>query len=205
MEGLSSELSRRTRKRERTRREIYDAAMELFSKHSYESVTIDAICEAADVGRSTFFLHFPVKAALLVEFSRRISQDFVAAQKLSASAGETMIALVREIGARIEAQRESMLAMIREFMLTPEAISHSRENDRELSDLIESIVRRGQATGEFSTRIHPRLATGSILLTAASILCGWVFGDEPIGADEVLRQYLEMIFHGLGGQLPDKL
>src|SRR6266481_2225690 len=103
---------RRTRKRERTRREIYDAAMELFAHRSYESVTIDMICEAADVGRSTFFLHFPVKAALLGEFSRRLAEDFSAGLKhhAGASTGEILIALIREIGRRIEAQRETMLA-----------------------------------------------------------------------------------------------
>ncbi|HYB90409.1 MAG TPA: TetR/AcrR family transcriptional regulator [Candidatus Binataceae bacterium] len=201
----TAQTDRRTRKRERTRQEIYDAAMDLFAKHSYESVTIDMICEAADVGRSTFFLHFPAKAGLLIEFSRRLADDFSAAQKKNASAGETLIALVREISARIEAQHELMLAMFREFILTPEAIKRTREKDRELFELIESILWRGQKAGEFSNRIHPRLATGSILSTAAAILSGLVFGDEPVSMEQILPQYLEMIFHGLGGELPDKL
>jgi len=198
------QTDRRTRKRERTRREIYDAAMELFAHSSYESVTIEMICEAADVGRSTFFLHFPVKAALLGEFSRRLAEDFSAGLEhlKQATAGEILIALISEIGRGIEAQRETMLAMMREFTLTPEAIVHSREKERALPDLIESLVRRGQEEGEFSSRIDPRLATGSILSTASAILCGWVFEDQQIATEEVLRQYLEMIFHGLGGQLP---
>ena len=92
--------------------------------------------------------------------------------------------------------------MMREFTLSPEAIVHSQQKERALPDLIEAIVRRGQREGEFSSRIHPRLATGSILSTAAAILCGWVFADQQIAPKEVLGQYLEMIFHGLGAQVP---
>lgn len=63
-----------------------------------------------------------------------------------ASAGEVLIALIREIGRRIEAQRETMLAMMREFFHTPEAIVHSHEKERALPDLIENLVRRGFET-----------------------------------------------------------
>lgn len=195
---------RRMRKKQRTRREIYDAAIELFARHGYEPVTIEMICDAADVGRSTFFLHFPAKAALLDEFSRRLAEDFAAGLEHAphATAGEALVALVREIGGRIEAQRQSMLAMIREFMLTPAAIEHSSKQEGSLFDLFEKIVRRGQETGEFSSRVHPRLATATILSTAASILCGLVFQERDIEPEEVLRQYLEMIFSGLGASAP---
>ena len=197
---------RRTRKKERTRRDIYDAAMELFARNGYEAVTIEMICEAADVGRSTFFLHFPAKAALLGEFSRRLAEDFAANldNRHRASAGEELVALIREIGGRIEAQRESMLAMIREFLLTPEAIEHSRRQERALPDLFEEIVRRGQRSGEFNKRVSARLATGTIMSVASSILCGWVFGDEPVKPEEIMRQYLEMVFHGLAAELPER-
>ena len=68
--------TRRDRKKERTRREIYEAAMRLFARSGFGAVTIAEICEAADVGRGTFFLHFPSKAALLYEFNQRVAEDF---------------------------------------------------------------------------------------------------------------------------------
>ena len=203
-EAALLQSSRRVRKKERTRGEIYDAAMNLFARHGYESVTVEMICEAADVARSTFFIHYPAKAALIGEFSRRLSHDFVIGLEHAGrtSAAEELVALVQEIGRRIEAQRQSMLAMIREFILTPAAIEHTRDRERALPDLIEGIVRRGQRSGEFSSRIHPRLATAAILSIASSILSGWVFEDRDIAPGEILRQYLETIFQGLGGKIP---
>ena len=69
----SAEPSRRARKKERTRREIYQAAMDLFAARGFDAVTVEQICEAADVARGTFFLHFPTKSALLFEFNRAVA------------------------------------------------------------------------------------------------------------------------------------
>jgi AcrR family transcriptional regulator len=53
--------SRRARKKERTRRDIFAAAMDLFVARGFEAVTIDDICRAADVARGTFFCISPRK------------------------------------------------------------------------------------------------------------------------------------------------
>ena len=208
MPELQTEVTdRRTRKKQRTRREIYDAAMVLFAKHGYEPVTIDMICNAADVGRSTFFLHFPAKAALVSEFSRRLAEDFAAELEDNppSSAVEALVGLIRKMGQRFQAHQSYMLAMFREFIMTPAAIVHSRVEERALPDLFEKIIERGQRSGEFSNRIHPRLATEAILSTAGAILYGWVFGDAPIDPSEIEAQYLEMIFHGLRTDIPSTL
>jgi AcrR family transcriptional regulator len=68
--------SRRERKKERTRQEVYAAAMKLFAERSYHQVTVEEICEEADVARTTFFAHFPSKSALLLEYSRIVATCF---------------------------------------------------------------------------------------------------------------------------------
>ena len=52
--------------------------MELFAVRGFEAVTIEAICEAADVARATFFLHFPTKASLLHEWNCQVAAEFSA-------------------------------------------------------------------------------------------------------------------------------
>src|SRR5713226_4310162 len=64
--------SRRERKKERTRQEIYRAAMELFVARGFDTVTVEDICDAADVAKGTFFLHFPTKDALLLEYGEQV-------------------------------------------------------------------------------------------------------------------------------------
>lgn len=59
---------RNTRKRQRTRDHLAQAAAALFEKHGYEAITMEQIAAAADVARGTLYNHFPVKEAVLAHW-----------------------------------------------------------------------------------------------------------------------------------------
>jgi AcrR family transcriptional regulator len=191
-------LSRRDRKKERTRREIYDAAMRLFARAGFGAVTIADICEEADVGRGTFFLHFPTKSALLLEFNQRVADDFrETLAEPRTSAREELCALVERMSVELVAQAEIMTAMLAEFFASPEALAAASEHGTALPELVGEIIRRGQERGEFSGRLDPRLAGASFFATAGAIISGKVFGDAELSPQEIHRQFLQITFSGL--------
>src|SRR3990170_9066515 len=57
--------TRRERKKEETRRRIFDAALALFNEKGFEATTIDDITARADVAKGTFFNYFPRKEAVI--------------------------------------------------------------------------------------------------------------------------------------------
>ena len=57
--------SLRDRKRDRTRKALIDAAVELFERNGYHDTTIADIAAAADIGTRTFFGYFASKEELL--------------------------------------------------------------------------------------------------------------------------------------------
>jgi len=189
--------TRRDRKKERTRRDIYEAAMALFAKSGFEAVTIADICRAADVGRGTFFFHFPNKAALLYEFNRRVAEDFRAAlPEPRGSAQDELSALVERMSVELVAQSEIMTAMLAEFFASPEALAaHAR--DDALPVLVTEIILRGQELGEFDGAIDARLAAASFLATAGAIVSGRVFRAGDLTPQEINRQFLQLTFSGL--------
>lgn len=63
------EPDRRERKKKALKQHIYNCALELFMKNGYENTTVDEIAEAADIGRATFFNHYPVKEDVLHEIA----------------------------------------------------------------------------------------------------------------------------------------
>lgn len=189
--------TRRDRKKERTRREIYEAAMDLFARSGFASVTIADICKAADVGRGTFFFHFPSKAALLYEFNRRVAEEFRASlAEPRGSAREELRALVERISVELVSQAEIMTAMLAEFFASPEALAASPREDA-LPVLVTEIVLRGQERGEFDAGIDARLAAASFLSTAAAILSGRVFRPGELTPEQINRQFLQLTFSGL--------
>lgn len=193
-------LSRRDRKKARTRGDIYETAMELFSQNGFAAVTISQICEAADVGRGTFFLHFPSKAALLYEFNERVAEEF--AEQIStsrSSANEQLRALVEKMGTELAARSEIMAAMLAEFFTSPETMALASQHGAALADLVTGIIERGQADGEFDPTLDARLAAASFLSTAAAFISVKVIGGISTLSDvEIQRQFLQLTFHGLG-------
>lgn len=192
--------TRRARKKERTRREIFGAAMELFAARGFEAVTIEAICAAADVARATFFLHFPSKAALLWEWNRQVADEFRAGlgEPRDGAVAE-LRALVEHISAKLLAQADVMAGLLREFFATPPAADADGDGDRQLSALVEELVRRGQKRGELRRSIDPRLAVAMLLSTAGAILAGNVWKPGELDPAAMRAQFYEVVFNGLTG------
>src|SRR4051794_31697268 len=67
--------SRRTIKKERTRRHIIEAAIELFARDGIDAVTVDQLAAAADVGKGTVYNYFHTKEDIVVAFLADVEQQ----------------------------------------------------------------------------------------------------------------------------------
>src|SRR5690242_21708947 len=80
---MAEPVDRRTRKKQRTRLAIQDAAFDLFAERGYRDTTINAIADRADVAPRTVTVHFPTKEELLFDvqpFTLRGLVDALAAR-----------------------------------------------------------------------------------------------------------------------------
>jgi len=66
-------LKKPDRRTERTRKALISAFVHLILTHGYTNVSVEDIAEHADIGRSTFYLHFKSKEHLLRECVKRPS------------------------------------------------------------------------------------------------------------------------------------
>jgi AcrR family transcriptional regulator len=74
----NQENRRSDRRTLRTRRQLRDALLNLVLEKGYDSVTIEDITERADLGRTTFYLHYHDKEELLLESIDSISEELMA-------------------------------------------------------------------------------------------------------------------------------
>lgn len=65
----------------RTRRALQNALIQLILEQGYDNVTIEEITERADLGRTTFYLHFNDKEDLLMQAIDTICEDFIQEHK----------------------------------------------------------------------------------------------------------------------------
>lgn len=66
---------RTDRRVNRTRRQLREALMGLILEKGYDTITIEEITERADLGRTTFYLHYRDKEALLLESLEQIAEQ----------------------------------------------------------------------------------------------------------------------------------
>lgn len=82
----------RERKKERTRRRIEQAALELFAARGYDAVTVNEIAAAADVAKATLFTYFPTKESLVLE---GVGDDDLAGVVAGRAAGQSPLDALR--------------------------------------------------------------------------------------------------------------
>lgn len=74
----SLQPSLRSRKKQRTRQEIADAALLLFAKRGFDAVTVADIARAADVSEQTVYNYFKTKESLVFDEDEAFEARFVA-------------------------------------------------------------------------------------------------------------------------------
>ena len=190
--------SRRARKKERTRRDIFTAAMRLFVARGFDAVTIDDICAAADVARGTFFLHFPTKDALLSEYGAEVTAELaVRIGRETDDAAATLRRALRFLAARAVGNAEMVHLMVREAMARPIVLADTTEQSRGLVELLAGVVRRGQCSGELRREIDPVIAAAVLVSSYMAIVGEWARQAGKLRLRPALEQALDVVLRGL--------
>jgi AcrR family transcriptional regulator len=71
-----NDVGLRARKMARTRDQIADAALKLFSERGYEATTLEEVAERADVHKRTLLRYFPTKAHLVLHRQYAALEEF---------------------------------------------------------------------------------------------------------------------------------
>lgn len=198
LEVTEVRATRRARKKERTRAQIYAAAMELFVARGFDAVTIDEICAAADVARGTFFLHFPTKDALLGEYGRQALAELVPLiDAATGSAADTLERALTFLAERATRHAAVVRLVVHHTARSAVAIDDTTAAGRDMTDVFAAIIRRGQRAGELRRSVEPMLA-GAVLASAYLAIAGeWARHKDAPDLALLVRQALDLILRGL--------
>jgi AcrR family transcriptional regulator len=195
----SPETSLRARQKRRTRDRIYDAAVELFATRPYGEVTVEEICERAEVGRATFFRFYGSKAGLLGEFSQRLADQI--ARRLDespdASATDQLWTVQDELTTAWGLSAPSTREMAREWIRNATASELSDVAPPELLALVADIVREGQESGEFARSYEPDFVAWIVLTALSSVTAGWLDSGDDESLVKGTRDAVSFLLTGL--------
>ena len=172
--------------------------MNLFLRRGFEAVTIEEICEAADVARATFFLHFPAKDALLTEYGIRANLALAELIRDShGSATATLKAALKMLAERAMQQPEVVRLHVRELLSRPPMFLESHQEREDLVSLLAAVIGRGQAAGEFRRKIEPALAAVALCATYFALIYEWARRGGKLDIESAIAQTLDIVLNGL--------
>ncbi len=195
---MQDNLSRRERKKQRTRQRLMGAALRLFQEQGYDDTTVGQIAEAADVAKSTFFNYFETKEAILpalVEWQLQQLEE----------------ALLPERGAPASpvARIKLALCLVAENPLTDPPLAgrlfvagmRRRETHPGLAllNLFSEQVCQAQAAGEICTDLDPIYLGGLIRALFFQQLMMWHHGYCPLPLPELLCATVDLLMDGVAG------
>ncbi|MHB1487799.1 MAG: TetR/AcrR family transcriptional regulator [Acidimicrobiales bacterium] len=193
-----STSSLRMRNKRRTRDRIYEAAINLFAERPYAEVTIEEICQLADVGRATFFRFYGTKAGLLTEFNDRIIDRLEKRIEMIADGSPTdqLWAVQDEITTAWGLTSPATREMAREWIRNATAAELSEGGSTpELVALVADVVRGGQRSGEFTDRHEADFIAWMIVSALSATTADWLgAGDDDAfvhGAHDVISFMLD--------------
>ena len=173
------------RRSQRTRHALREALIQLIGERGWDAVAVQDLCERANVGRSTFYSHFPNKDALLLG---------------------GLEDLRAEIGRQARSQASSSRLSTSGFRFSLGLIEHAHQQRRVFRGLIgrrsgyvvqqrfrEMVVRLVTDELPVSTGKLPRAAVARALAAAfVELLAWWVEQRSPMPPAEPALRFDEL-------------
>lgn len=140
------------------KREILATGKSLFFKHGFKRVTIEEICEAADVSKMTYYKYFSNKMDLVKKIMKDTMEEAVAEYK---SIMKSDISFTKKIELQIEMKRKGTAEISKEFMDDllihgePEMMKYMQESTQKIMAIIQTDYRMAQQKGDIRKDIKP--------------------------------------------------
>ena len=193
-------LDRRQRRSAEIRERLFRAAVKLFAEKGFAETTVEDITNAADVGKGTFFNHFPSKDHVLISFSDM--QLGKLQEAVNAMRGDTapMSALLKKLSVRMTEEPARAPDVVRAILLanlsTSSVRSTMREKHARALELMTQLIELGQERGEFRRDLRAQdLAQVFRQMIFGTLLMWSVYGDASL--PERINTALDVLLMGL--------
>lgn len=163
----------RYRKKVKTRLAIERATLDLVAERGFDQVTVEEICDRAEISKKTFFNYFPSKAAAVRGTSHRFPSAEELRDLLERHRGEHYIDVIVDAGSPAGVCVDPEVERLRHKMLStdPELFFHGQRDVLESQKAIVEAL-RGYLADHPEERILPDHSVKREAVFASSVIIG---------------------------------
>ena len=201
----SSGPGRRERKKHDVRERLYEAALRLFRTRGYDATTVQAIADAADTAKGTFFNYFPTKEHVLARYHDRMAGDVLESvrDRRYPTALEALQDVLVECAAYAVNDPVIGRVLLRVMFSGDVLMDADRHSEERLREYLESCVARGLASGELRPDLDAGLYLSLLVGTLSSSVTEWVLGEQAFDLERSLRRKIDLVHQGASARPAD--
>ena len=201
--GINHQLTERQKKALLTKEKLYITALDLFTKHGFEHVSVEQITKACNVSKGTFYTHFPSKYDVIlekfkemdnyyIEIEKSIPNHLNAVGKILFVFREQMIYLQNHVG-------KDMLRTVYTAAMTKEVEkNHFLINpQRKIFQMLRQFVIEGINQHEFKPDVTLEVATKYVERCMRANVYDWLIHDESFDLVEEMVGFTGSMLDGL--------
>jgi AcrR family transcriptional regulator len=188
-ETMASTPDRRVR---RTRKALQEALVGLMTEKGYEAVTVQEIIDRADVGRSTFYLHYTDKDDLLRDNFAGLRSVVAQPGAVEPANRRRLLRFSLPLFRHVQAQRRLALALFGR----PGGGPVLRQVEHMLADVVGAELAELFAS-EPPTRAPEEAVVRYVVGAYVALLTWWLDVDPPIGPEEADRIFQALVAPGI--------
>lgn len=196
-------FSLRERKKADIRVRLISTAIDLFSRHGIDGVTVDQIAAAADVGKGTFYNYFQTKEDIIVAFMADFEcevQAKLSSFTFSKEPVDVILTKFVQLQFRMKAKHHAFVRVFlaQMFLRTADFHPYMVEMQKVIDPPLETLFSTLQQQG----RIRTDISLPDLIMTFKTKHLGltalWAVEGPPFrGTEHILRQEMKLFCEGL--------
>lgn len=166
----------------KTRRNIYNAAIELFNKFGFENTSIEDIARKTGMSVGSFYNYFPTKADIYHEFFIKIDEyymDTVEPQLIEEDFYDNVILFFKHFAVY---NLKIGVDTVRHLYSTQNVYFTS--NDRYMYKLLTEILKRGEANNQLTKDMQVNEIADFLRIFARGIIFDWLVYEESYDLED---------------------
>lgn len=179
---------------------LTDVALRVFARKGYDGASMDDVATEAGITKASIYHHVSGKEALLARgLGRALDALFAALDEEPAKKGtaaQRLRHLVRRVAETTTAHLAEVAVLFRvrgNSATERDALARRRRFD----GIVAGLVSEAQAAGEVREDLDARLLT-RLMFGMSNSLVEWYRPEGAIGAAEITRAVLAVLFEGIG-------
>lgn len=197
-------MSRQKIKKEATKKDILNSALELFSTIGYEKTTIDEIVKKADVAKGTFYYHFKAKEDIVFEIMENSFLELKSEINNKIKLDESPITLLKELMQYFTEWTKNnpniaKFVLLQKLSNLNQAVSNANYESRndDFRTLLSTLLEKAQEKNLITKKIHSHELSIMLSMMLVQAIVIWNYDPQTFLLEDRVENCLKVFFNGI--------